>query len=149
MASKAAEKVTEPLSLWICQIARFSINFMGNEMKRLGFGSGQFVFLAALYQEEGISQNELSRRIGVNKSNTSRALLKLQKYGLIRRESSSSNHRIKIVYLEPKAREVEKEFRKIQKRWNSLLLEGLPEEIKPELLAALTKIAANAETHFN
>ncbi len=116
---------------------------------RLGFGPGQFVFLAELFQEEGISQDELSRRVGVNKSNTSRALLKLEEYGLIRRENSLANHRIKIVYLEPRAREVEKEFRKIQKRWNSLLVEGLPEENKPILLAALKKIAVNAEIYFS
>jgi len=145
----AVSHVTEPMSPWFCKIGRLSTRFMGSEMKQLGFGPGQFFFLAALYQEEGISQDELSRRVGVNKSNTSRALLKLEKYGLIRRESVSSNHRVKIVFLEPKAWEVEKEFRKIQRRWNALLLEGLSEKIEINLLTVLKDIVANAEAHFN
>ena len=124
------------------------MRFMGGEMERLGFGPGQFHLLAALYQEEGISQDELSRRVGVDKSATSRALLKLEKYGLVRRESSSDNHREKIVYVEPKAREFEDEFKKIQHRWNTLLLEGLSEEMKTKLLSALKEIAGNAEAYF-
>jgi DNA-binding MarR family transcriptional regulator len=147
--SAAVAKGIDPISPWICQIARLSIRFMGGEMERLGFGPGQFHFLAALYQEEGISQDELSQRVGVNKSNTSRALLKLEKYGLIRRASSPENHRVKIVYLEQKARDIENEFRKIQCCWNNFLLEGVSEETKTNLLATLKEISANAEAYFN
>lgn len=145
----AESKGIDPVAPWICRIARLSTRFMGGEMEQLGFGPGQFQFLAALYQEEGISQDELSQRIGVNKSNTSRALLKLEKYGLIHRESRPENHRVKIVYLEQKARDLEKEFRKIQRRWNNYILEGLSEEIKINLLAALKEISVNAEACFN
>lgn len=148
-ASAVPATFIDPVSPWICRIARMSIRFMGNEMEQIGFGPGHFFLLAALYQEEGICQDELSRRAGVNKSNTSRALLKLEKYGLVRRENSSKNHREKIIYLEQKAREFEKEFRKIQQRWNALLLEGLSEEIKTKLLPALKEISENAEAYFN
>lgn len=144
-----AGKSIDAVSPWICRIARMSIRYMGSEMERLGFGPGHFFLLAALYKEEGISQDELSRRVGVNKSNTSRALLKLEKYGLIRREGSSENHREKIVYLEQKAREFENEFKKIQQRWNTLLLEGLSEETKTKLLPVLKEISKNAEAYFN
>jgi DNA-binding MarR family transcriptional regulator len=141
-------RVGEPVSPWICRIARISTRFMGGEMGRLGFGPGQFALLAALYDEEGISQDELSRRVGIDKSATSRSLLKLEKYGLVRRESSPGNHREKIVYVEPKAREFENEFKKILHRWNAIILEGLPEEMKSKLLPALKEIAENAEAYF-
>ncbi len=148
LKSEEPEIVDAPVSPWICRIARISTRFMWGEMERIGFGQGQFFLLVALYQEDGISQDELSRRVGVNKSATSRALLKLEKYGLVRRVSSPKNHREKIVYVEPKARELEEEFKNLQHRWNAILLQGLSEEMKSKLIPALKEIAENAEAYF-
>jgi DNA-binding MarR family transcriptional regulator len=138
----------ENLTPWICLISRVSTLFVGREMGRIGFGPGQFFLLSELYAEEGLSQDELSRRVGVDKSNTSRALAKLEKYGLIRRESDQKNHRVKKIYLEPKALKIKKEFRKIQNQWNAELLSGFSEKEKSELLSSLKKLANNAESVF-
>ena len=67
-------------------------------MGRMGFGPGQFFLLSELYAEEGLSQDELSRRVGFDKSNTSRALAKLEQYGLIQRKSDPENHRVCLLY---------------------------------------------------
>jgi len=136
------------LTPWVCFISRLSTRFVGGEMTRMGFGSGHFFLISELYAEEGLSQDELSRRVGVDKSNTSRALAKLEKYGLIRRESDPDNHKVKKVFLEPKAREIRKMFRTIQNQWNTDLLKGFSEQEKAGLFASLKKIAANAETAF-
>jgi DNA-binding MarR family transcriptional regulator len=138
----------DALTPWICQISRLSMLFVGREMSRLGFGPGQFFFLAELYRNEGLSQDELSRRVGVDKSNTSRALARLEKYGLIRRENASDNHRVKKIYLEPKAHEIKKEFINIQYKWNAELLNGFSDKKKTELLAALKNITENAIVAF-
>lgn len=142
----ACIKETECVTPWICLISRLSTLFVGREMSRLGFGQGQFFFLTALYGEEGLSQDELSRRVGVDKSNTSRALAKLEQYGLIRRQSDPHNHRVKKVFLAPDALKVRNELRKIQNRWNEELLDGFSETEKRVLLSAVRKMAANAET---
>ena len=141
----AKTDISERITPWICQISRMSIQYIGREMGRLGFGPGQFFFLTELFRNDGLRQDELSRRVGVDKSNTSRALSKLEKYGLVRRESDADNHRAKKVYLEPKALEVREEFFKIQDKWNAELLDGLSQEVKQQLLLNLKKMAANAE----
>jgi DNA-binding MarR family transcriptional regulator len=138
----------EFLTPWICQISRLSMLFVGREMARLGFGPGQFFFLAELYRKEGLSQDELSCRVGVDKSNTSRALAKLERYGLIRREGDPTNHRIKKIYLQPTAHEIKNEFIRIQQRWNAELLNGLPEEKQAEMLSMLKNMTGNAEAFF-
>lgn len=139
----------EPLTPWICLISRLSTRYFGREMNRLGFGPGQFFFLSELYCEEGLSQDELSRRVGVDKSNTSRALTKLESYGLIRRESDLENHRVKRVYLEVKAREIKNEFIKIQEKWNSILVAGLSKKYEKRLMTDLKDMANNAKANFN
>ena len=137
------------LAPWICFISRLSTRFVGGEMSRMGFGPGQFFLLSELYAEEGLSQDELSQRVGVDKSNTSRALAKLEKFGLIHRKSDPKNHKVKKVYLRQKALEVRNEFRKVQQGWNAKLLKGFTKKEKTALIASLTKIADNAEAAFN
>jgi DNA-binding MarR family transcriptional regulator len=140
---------SENLTPWICQISRLSNLFVGREMSRLGFGTGQFYFLAELYNEEGLSQDELSRRVGVDKSNTSRALAKLERYGLIRRECDAENHRVKKIYLEAKAHDIKDKFYKIQNQWNNELLNGIAENLKTRLLETLKEMAHNAGAYLD
>ncbi len=137
------------LTPWICFISRLSTRFVGSEMSRMGFGPGQFFLLSELYAEEGLSQDELSQRVGVDKSNTSRALAKLEKFGLIQRKSDPKNHKVKKVYLRLKAQTVRNEFKKIQQQWNAKLLKGFTKKEKAALIASLIKIANNAEAAFN
>jgi len=141
----ACLKDAECITPWICMISRLSSLFVGREMSRLGFGPGQFFFLTALFGEEGLSQDELSRRVGVDKSNTSRALAKLEEYRLIRRQSDPQNHRVKKVYLEPRALKIRRNFKTIQNRWNEELLRGVSEAEKRVLFSAVKKMAVNAE----
>jgi len=139
---------SEPLTPWICQISRLSTLFVGREMSRLGFGPGHFFFLAELFRNEGISQDELSFRVGVDKSNTSRALAKLEKFDFIRREPDPENHRIRRIYLKPRAYTVRDALAKIQTRWNAELLNGLSEKEKANLLSGLKEMARNAAGYF-
>jgi DNA-binding MarR family transcriptional regulator len=142
-----AENAT--LTPWICFISRLSTRFVGGEMSRMGFGPGQFFLLSELYAEEGLSQDELSQRVGVDKSNTSRALVKLEKFDLIKRKTDPQNHKVKKVYLRAKALKVRNEFKKIQRQWNTKLLKGFTKKEKAALIASLVKIANNAEAAFS
>ena len=140
---------SDVLTPWICKISRLSTLFMGREMTRLGFGPGQFYLLAELYDQEGLPQDELSRRVGVDKSNTSRALAKLESYGFVERRVSSNNHKEKLVHLTPNARQLEAEFRKIQGGWNEILLAGLSNEEQQAVLSGLTRMLNNAQAHIH
>ncbi len=62
---------------------RLSMSHIRREMKKLGFGAGDYPFLAILFFKEGLSQDELSRQMRVDKSYTARALVKLEKMGMI------------------------------------------------------------------
>jgi DNA-binding MarR family transcriptional regulator len=141
MMKAGAENYITP---WICAISRASSQYVCREMSLLGFGPGQFFFLAELFRNEGLTQDELSRRVGVDKSNTSRALAKLERYGLVRRERDKDNHRVRRVFLQPAAHAVKLSFFDIQARWNSHLMNGLSAGEKKSLLAAVRKIAINA-----
>lgn len=142
----ANEHDNEFLTPLICQISRMAALHMGREMTKLGLGPGQFVFLMELYHEEGLSQDELSRRVNFDKSNTSRALGNLEKYGLIRRERDVQNHRIKKIYLEKKAHDIKKAFTRVQSDWDDAILTGFSGKKKAGIRSILREIIKNADT---
>jgi len=133
---------------WICYVSRLSTRFVGGELGRMGFGAGHFFLLSELYIEDGLSQDELSRRVGFEKSNTSRSLARLEEFGLIQRKTDPENYKVRKVYLTPKAHDFREQFRKVQGDWNNDLLSGFSEKEINGLLASLKKIAANAESRI-
>lgn len=71
-----------------------------------GVSSGQWRFLRVLWRQDGITQRELSRRVGMREPTTVTALKSLEKSGFVRRRQSEEDRRKVHVFLTPKAREL-------------------------------------------
>ena len=69
-----------------------------------GVTRGQWYFLRVLWEEDGLSQRELSARVGMMEPTTVIALRSMEKAGLIRRVRSADDKRVTRVHLTPKAR---------------------------------------------
>src|SRR3954454_9245915 len=69
-----------------------------------GVTRGQWYFLRVLWEEDGLSQRELSARVGMMEPTTVIELRGMEKSGFIRRERSPDDRRITKVHLTPKAR---------------------------------------------
>lgn len=68
-----------------------------------GVTRGQWYFLRVLWTEDGLSQRELSERVGMMEPTTVIALKSMEKAGLVRRERSAEDKRRARVWLTPKA----------------------------------------------
>src|SRR5262245_57034780 len=68
-----------------------------------GVTRGQWYFLRVLWTEDGLSQRELSQRVGMMEPTTVIALQSMEKAGLVRRERSAEDKRKAQVWLTPKA----------------------------------------------
>jgi DNA-binding MarR family transcriptional regulator len=68
-----------------------------------GVTRGQWYFLRVLWTEDGLSQRELSDRVGTMEPTTVIALRSMEKSGLIRRVRSTDDKRKSQVWLTPKA----------------------------------------------
>ncbi|MCW5773249.1 MAG: MarR family transcriptional regulator [Rhodospirillaceae bacterium] len=71
-----------------------------------GVTRGQWYFLRVLWREDGLSQRELSRRVGMMEPTTVIALQSMEKAGLVRRERSAEDKRKAQVWLTPKAQKL-------------------------------------------
>jgi DNA-binding MarR family transcriptional regulator len=96
--------------------------------------------LFALWQEEGISQTELSRRCDVANYTMTRLLDQLQSLGLIVRHQEEDNRRTFLIYLTDQAKAMEQDLVREAERVNEGFLGKLDEQERDVLMALLNKI---------
>ncbi len=128
---------------------RLSMRHVRNEMKKLGIGVGDYSFLIISYFLPGLSQDELSRHMHVDKSYTARAVAKLEKMGLVERRPDPESHRIKRVFLTQMAMDMEDEFFGILTAWQNILVKDIdPGDLKI-IRGGLDKMMENAGTFLD
>ena len=102
-------------------------------------------YLFHICRKPGISQEQLSEHIMVNKSNVASKLSGLENNGWITRATSKTDKRIYQIYPTEKALEVFPEIKQLMENWNELILEELSEEEKETLFQILPKISKKAK----
>jgi DNA-binding MarR family transcriptional regulator len=89
---------------------------------------GQWYFLRVLWSEDGLSQRELSARVGTMEPTTVIALRSMEKSGLIRRVRSSDDKRRSQVWLTPKAQRLRSEMLKLARGITDQAEQGIGRE---------------------
>jgi DNA-binding MarR family transcriptional regulator len=96
-----------------------------------GMTTGQYYFMRALWIEEGLSQRELSQRVGTTEPTTASALRLLERKGLVRRVRNRKDRRTINIFPTPKGRNLKNELLTMAIRINDIATDGLtPEDIE-------------------
>jgi DNA-binding MarR family transcriptional regulator len=90
-----------------------------------GVTRGQWYFLRVLWTKDGLSQRELSERVGMMEPTTVIALRSMEKAGLIRRVRSTDDRRVTHVRLTPKAKRMRDSLLKLARGINAQADEGI------------------------
>jgi len=80
---------------------------LGRRFARHGVTPGQWRFLRVLWEEDGITQRELSERVGAREATTVRSIRSLLKSGLVERRDDPTDARKFRIYLTARARRLE------------------------------------------
>jgi DNA-binding MarR family transcriptional regulator len=123
---------------------RYGQCYISKKLETYNIGSGQYIFLSTLYQNGGISQEELSVYLKIDKATTAKAVKKLIEAGYIRRDIDSSDKRAYKVFLTTKAMAVIPVVQEAVKKWENMVSSGLTEEEKRLIEELLHKMAQNA-----
>jgi len=134
----------ESIGKWISIIHRYTHSYMSKVLKSYNIGSGQFIFLVTLFKNDGVSQEELSNCLDIDKATTARAIKKLEKEGYVRREVDPEDRRVYRVYVTQKALEMKSVMHKVLSRWTDILVSDLSQEEIELALKLLMKISHNA-----
>ena len=103
-----------------------------------GVTRGQWYFLRVLWITDGLSQRELSARVGMMEPTTVIALRSMEKSGLIRRVRGDDDRRKVLVFLAAKAKRLRGELLGVARTITDEAEEG----IAPRDLAAFRRIVA-------
>lgn len=113
-----------------------------------GVTVGQWRFLRQLWIGDGITQRELSTRVGMREPTTVVALKGLVKAGLVRREPSQTDRRKIHVYLTPHAQELKDVLANVSTEVNELATRGFTktevETLRHLLSRAIENLAEEA-----
>src|SRR3954470_1428150 len=74
-------------------------------LRGLGVAPGQFAPLVMLFEQDGLTQAELCRRINVEQPTMANTLERMERDGLIKRKADTSDRRRAHVFLTQKAKD--------------------------------------------
>lgn len=133
----------EALGSYISQIHRKSNVFITKRLSKYGIGSGQYMFLLKLYNQDGINQEALADSLFIDKGTTARAIKRLEEEGIIYRVKDKNDKRAYEIYLTNKAKDIKVEVFNILKEWESILTFNLTNEEKGDIIKILKKVSTN------
>lgn len=135
---------TESISRYINYLHRQGVSTLCNSYKLYNIGAGQYQFLVYLFMKDGITHEELTHKIGVDKATTTRALKKLEDYGYITRHCDPLDKRKYYIYLTEYAKSHKNKILEIAKAWEMQLVEELSPNELEQLYLLLRKISKNS-----
>ena len=129
-----------PIGKYISQIYRKGNSFISKEISKFGIGSGQIMFLIELYKNDGISQEELSEILNIDKATTCRAIKKLEKEELLIKVKDENDKRAYKLYLTEKSKSIEDNIKNALNEWEKHISKELSQEEVNILINILKKI---------
>lgn len=124
----------------IIHIARVAVQYRSEEMAAFGLKACHASYLSAVCRTPGITQDQLARRIFINKSNVARQLAVLEESGFVERKPSPDDKRATLVYPTQKALDVLPEIHRMFREWETFVAQDLTDEERALAVKMLEKI---------
>jgi DNA-binding MarR family transcriptional regulator len=128
----------------INRISRCGILYRSDKLTPYGINGYQNVYIQNICKYPGVSQEQLSKIIIVNKSNVARQVAALEKDGFLIRKTCESDKRQLNIYPTEKALELNPVIHEVLEGWNKNLLEDFTPEEQEKLREMLEKILNKA-----
>ena len=128
----------------ITEIARCGAQYKVDTLSPMGLKGCHASYLSEICANPGISQDKLSQRICINKSNVARQTAILEEDGFIIRQPSASDKRVMELYPTEKTLELMPRITQIVDCWEQCLTQDLTEEEVQTVTAILERMKAKA-----
>jgi DNA-binding MarR family transcriptional regulator len=124
-------------------ILRLMERTLRDKIEPYSVNAGMWMFFRALWQRDGTTQRELSRRVGIKESSTVVALARMEEKGFIQREREASDRRRIKVKLSQTGRDLEGVLRPLAREMRESTYRGFSPEEMSTLLELLRRMRAN------
>ena len=132
------------LMRYINIVSRCATIWRTDKLEGTELGDQHYSYILVVCRRPGISQDAISRRLFINKSNVTRSLSYLEEHGFVTRERDPEDRRQTRVYPTEKAIDILPRVREMIKGWNSYITEGFTEEEMEMYLSMTERLAERA-----
>lgn len=130
-------------STLIKKASRLLIKKANELLKPYGLTDAYTYFLMALYQQDGLTQSEMHKQIGIEQPTAVRTLDRMERDGLIVRTRSATDRRAVDIRLTEKGRSCQSIIEQCAHELNQLALNGFKEEEKTSIKFLLKRLNDN------
>lgn len=130
-------------STLIKKASRLLIKRANEFLKPYGLTDAYTYFLMALYQQDGLTQSEMHKQIGIEQPTAVRTLDRMERDGLIERTRSATDRRAIEIRLTEKGRDCQRIIEQCACELNQFALSGFKEEEKDQIKFFLERINNN------
>jgi DNA-binding MarR family transcriptional regulator len=136
--------VEHSIERWISILYRYGQSYVSKKLRPHNIRSGQFVILLALFRNSGISQEELSGYLKLDKGSIARSIKKLEDEAYIERRVDLDDKRAHKVFLTQKALDIIPIVRESIQSWEDLILSDLSDSERQLVEQLLYNMARKA-----
>lgn len=125
-------------------VSRSAEVFREERLKDCGIRGCQSKYVLVIAQNPGVSQEDISRMLFVNKSNVARQIGFLETAGFVKKVGNDRDRRAVHLYPTEKLLGALPRVKEVLAEWRALVTEGFTEEEKAELQRLSEKMVENA-----
>ena len=135
----------ETMSYLLAQVCKFHRQRADDLLNEIGLHVGQEMMLCALWENEGVTHNELGGQLAVQPATVTIALQRLERKGLIERMPDATDQRVSRVFPTTKGRQLKAD---VEEKWDRLektAFAGITSGERELLHGFLSRIHTNLE----
>ncbi|WP_133139573.1 MarR family winged helix-turn-helix transcriptional regulator [Legionella genomosp. 1] len=130
-------------STLIKKASRLLVKKANELLKPYGLTDAYTYFLMALYQQDGLTQSEMHKQIGIEQPTAVRTLDRMERDGLIKRTRSATDRRAIEIQLTEKGRNCQRIIEQCACELNQFALSDFKEEEKHQIKSLLERLNNN------
>ncbi|MTI55827.1 MAG: MarR family transcriptional regulator [Geosporobacter ferrireducens] len=139
-STKEGRTLEKSIGRFVSILYRQSQIYFNYILKEFDITSAEYSLLLYLYRKDGITQDDLSVYLYIDKSAIARAVKSLEQKGYVIRDKDDADKRFNRVYLSDKAKLFKDEIRERVWTWSEFLTEDLDGETVEMVLSVLEKM---------
>ena len=133
----------------ITEIARCGAQYKADQLAPLGLKGCHASYLMEICAHPGISQDQLAKRICINKSNVARQAATLEEEGFLTRIPSPTDKRIMELHPTQKTLDLLPEISSVLKGWEAFITDGVTAEELDQLAVLVAKMKTHASDYMD
>jgi len=126
-------------------MARLFAKGLHRRIRSLGLAPAQFMTLLALWEEDGLTQHELTRRLDVEQATMANTLSRMERDGLIERRSHPGDGRSQSIHLTAKSAALRGPATEAARAQNETALAGFNAEERQTFLELMRRAIASMQ----